>query len=142
MIFTTYFAKIKYLPQNVIPISICAKVPCWYEGIQYRKLAPKYEFFQEWKRTRDNAYYIEHFSAEVLDTLNFYRVLDDLQVLIPDWIKRQMQEPFWRSDQWHIALVCYEKPSDFCHRHLVSDWFCRNGVDCRELTVIGKNCIK
>ena len=21
-----------------------------------------------------------------------------------------------------IALVCYEKPGDFCHRHLVSSW--------------------
>ena len=21
-----------------------------------------------------------------------------------------------------IALVCYEKPGDFCHRHLVADW--------------------
>ena len=21
-----------------------------------------------------------------------------------------------------IALVCYEKPGDFCHRHIVADW--------------------
>ena len=21
-----------------------------------------------------------------------------------------------------IALVCYEKPGDFCHRHLVASW--------------------
>ena len=25
-----------------------------------------------------------------------------------------------------IALVCYEKSSYFCHRHLVADWFNQN----------------
>ena len=33
-----------------------------------------------------------------------------------------------------IALVCYEKPSDFCHRHLVADWFNKNGIECKEFT--------
>jgi uncharacterized protein (DUF488 family) len=31
-----------------------------------------------------------------------------------------------------IALICYEKPSDFCHRHLVSKWLNENGYDCIE----------
>ena len=29
MIYTSYFAKLKALPNNIIPISICAKVPSW-----------------------------------------------------------------------------------------------------------------
>ena len=42
MIYTSYFAKIKELERNnIIPISICAKVPDWYKGLQYKKLAPK-----------------------------------------------------------------------------------------------------
>ena len=32
----------------------------------------------------------------------------------------------------HIALICYEKPTDFCHRHLVADWFNKNGIRCKE----------
>ena len=31
-----------------------------------------------------------------------------------------------------IALICYEKPTDFCHRHLVSDWLNKNGFKCDE----------
>ena len=31
-----------------------------------------------------------------------------------------------------VALVCYEKPSDFCHRHLVADWLNKNGFECKE----------
>ena len=26
------------------------------------------------------------------------------------------------SDNRDIALLCFEKPSDFCHRHLVASW--------------------
>ena len=32
----------------------------------------------------------------------------------------------------NVALVCYEKPSDFCHRHLVAGWLCDNGMPCHE----------
>ena len=39
--------------------------------------------------------------------------------------------PFFDID---FALVCYEKPSDFCHRHLVADWLNKNGYDCEELS--------
>ena len=51
MIYTSYFAKLKSLPDNIVPISICGKAPDWYEGLQYKKLAPKYDFFMKWKKT-------------------------------------------------------------------------------------------
>lgn len=132
MVYTTYFAQLRNLPDNVIPISICAKVPQWYSGIQYKRLAPKYEFFMEWKRNHDNDYYIEHFSSEVLEPLDVRRVMSELQVALPNEVKVQMQTPFWTSKDWHVALVCYEKPSDFCHRHLVADWLRQNGYMCSE----------
>lgn len=132
MIYTTYFAKLKSLPKNVIPISICGKAPSWYTGLQYKKLAPKYGFFMKWKETHDNDYYIEHFNKEVLDVSSIIQVLTELQCLLPSEIKRQMQSPFYNNSDWHIALVCYEKPSDFCHRHLVADWFNKNGFECKE----------
>ena len=58
-IYTSYFAKLRSLPENIVPISICGKAPDWYTGLQYKKLAPKYGFFMEWKKTHDNDYYIE-----------------------------------------------------------------------------------
>lgn len=133
MIFTSYFAKLNKLPKNVIPISICGKAPAWYTGAQYKKLAPRYDFFMKWKETHDDNYYIEHFQAEVLDVLSVTRVLTELQLLIPHDIKIKMQSPFYNNPDWHVALICYEKPSDFCHRHLVAGWLCSNGYDCDEI---------
>lgn len=40
MIYTTYFAKLKSLPKDIVPISICGKAPIWYSGIQYKKTCP------------------------------------------------------------------------------------------------------
>ena len=116
MIYTSYFAKLKSLPEGVIPISICGKAPEWYKGLQYKKLAPKYDFFMKWKENHDDNYYIEHFQSDVLDKLSVTDVVRDLINMLPD-----------RSSKHNIALICYEKPSDFCHRHLVADWLNKNG---------------
>lgn len=99
-----------------------------------KKLAPKYDFFIEWKRTHDNEYYIEHFNSEVLKPLSALRVVTELQYLLPEYIKVQMNAPFYTNLDWHIALVCYEKPTDFYHRHLVSKWLCECGYECHEWT--------
>lgn len=119
MIYTCYFAKLKVLPDSIIPISICGKAPDWYKGQQYKKLAPKYGFFSKWKENHDNAYYIECFQKEVLDTLSAPKVVNELYSLVQDNTK-------------DIALICYEKPDDFCHRHLIADWLKKNGIECKE----------
>ena len=117
LIYTTYFAKLNKLPKDVVPIAICGKVPEWYIGFRYKPLAPKYTFFMEWKKNRDNNYYIEHFNKEVLDKLDANEVVNDLLRL---------------SNGRMFALVCYEKPAEFCHRHLVADWLINNGYACDE----------
>lgn len=106
-IYTSYFAVMKKIPENIVRISICGGVPQWYQGLQYKKVAPKYAFFQEWKKNGDNNYYIEHFNKEVLDCLSAEDVYRDLEKL---------------SDGKDCVLLCYEKSDDFCHRHLVAEW--------------------
>lgn len=132
MIYTTYFAKLKSLPENVIPVSICGKAPDWYTGAQYKKLAPKYDFFVKWKENHNNDYYIEHFQKEVLDVLDIIRTLHELHLLLPEEVKIKIQSSVWHNNDYHIALVCYEKPDDFCHRHLVSNWLNKSGIRCEE----------
>ena len=123
MIYTSYFAKLKELENhNIIPISICGKAPDWYKGLQYKKLAPKYGFFMEWKKNHDNDYYIEHFQKEVLDELDATEVVLDFSRL----------DYGFNVGENDIALICYEKPSDFCHRHLVAEWLNQNGFKCEE----------
>lgn len=117
MIYTSYFAKLKKLPSDIVPISICGKAPVWYQGIQYKKLAPKYNFFKEWQETKDNDYYIHCFNEQVLSFLNPVTVVKELCNL---------------SKGKDIALICYEKPGDFCHRHLVADWLRQAGFSIEE----------
>jgi len=87
MLYTSYFAQLKNLPPNIAPVSICGKAPDWYRGLQYKKLAPRYGFFSEWKRNRDNDFYIRHFNAEVLEHLNPTRVVSELWNLLPEEIR-------------------------------------------------------
>lgn len=122
MIYTSYFAKLRFLPENIVPVSICGKAPDWYTGAEYKKLAPKYDFFMEWKNNHDNDYYIKCFQEQVLNKLNATDVILDLSRLCEGF----------NVGEDNIALICYEKPTDFCHRHLVADWLNRNGVRCEE----------
>lgn len=118
MIYTSYFAKLKELEKhNIIPISICGKAPDWFKGLQYKELTPKYGFFMEWKKNHDNDYYIQCFNDQVLKDLNIENVVFQLYSL---------------ARAKDIALICYEKPSDFCHRHLVAEWLKQNGFQCEE----------
>ena len=137
MIYTSYFAKLKKFPKNIIPISICGKAPEWYDGLQYKKLAPKYNFFMEWKKNHDNDYYIKCFNNQVLLNLDAHSVCDDLYNLAEDFVNKLPEDDIRKQHQklgfpYVIALICYEKPTDFCHRHLVSDWFNKNSIFCEE----------
>jgi hypothetical protein len=121
MIYTTYFAKLKSLPRDVIPIAICSKPPAGYQGPTYRALAPKYDFFIQWKNTKDNEYFTKCYKEQVLVPLNPVKVVADLYY--------QIGKPPCSCD---IALVCYEKTTDFCHRHLVANWLREQGYSCEE----------
>lgn len=117
MIYTSYFDNLDRLPNNVVPISICGKAPDWYTGLQYKVLAPKYTFFMEWKQNHDNDYYIKCFDEQVLSKLNADDVVNKL---------------YEKSNGKDVILICYEKPSDFCHRHLVANWLNKNRYQCEE----------
>ena len=124
MIYTSYFGNLKriqkYAP-NIVPISICSKSPDWYKGLRYKKLAPKYQFFVEWRNIHDNNLYIKNYNKKVLSILNARDVIEELYSM---------------SNNENIVLLCYEKPKYFCHRHLVSEWFNDNGIPCDEINLI------
>lgn len=121
--YTGYFAKLKsYEEAGLVPVSIALKTPDWYHGAQYKKLAPKWSFFSEWKNGShkgDDDYYMQHFKTEVLDNLDPEQVVKEL-------------EGFTGVSRDKIILICYEKPGDFCHRHLVSMWLTVNHINCFE----------
>jgi len=115
-IYTSYFAKIRSFPKDFEPIAICGGIPSWYNGSWTKILAPKIGFFNEWKyNNHDNQYYTDHFYSEVLSELD------------PDEIVSKLFEISGKEKI--LCLICYEKPEDFCHRHLVAEWLNKNATD-------------
>jgi uncharacterized protein YeaO (DUF488 family) len=119
MIYTTYFAKLKKLPENVVPIAICRYVP---EGLRlscyrYFELAPNPDNLLEYKRTGDIEKFTRNYKEQILDKLDPHGLVRDLT----RWVGNK-----------DIAFVCYEKSTDFCHRHLVAEWLRYNGYACEE----------
>ena len=97
MIYTTYFAKLKKLPENIKPIAICAKPPNGYTGPIYRTLAPKYDFFAKYKINGDKEEFAEKYIGQVLNQLNPARVVAELYYQLG-----------LAPNTCDIALVCFE----------------------------------
>jgi len=118
-VFTSYFAKV---PQIEFPLSIARINPEWYDKPSYPKLAPSKELLFDFKygsRKGDTEYYTSEF-LKYLETIDFKEVMQELSGIYgPDALDR-------------LTLLCYEKPSDFCHRHLVANWLRQHGADISE----------
>ncbi len=134
MIYTSNFSALGLhkLPKGARAISIAGRAPNWYTGEQYKILAPKYWFYKKYKEDGDSDYYTLMYNAEVLVGLNASEVIQILCNLVGyGWHYRNIH----RDKDRHIVLLCYEKPDDFCHRHLVAEWLNKSGFECKEYLV-------
>lgn len=93
MIYTSYFAQLKNIPSNIVPISICGKAPYFYKGLQYKKLAPSYDIFIQYKQNYDAECYTKRFWNEILSPLNVNNIVKELYDL---------------AQSKDIVLLCYE----------------------------------
>jgi uncharacterized protein YeaO (DUF488 family) len=119
-IYTSYFGAISKISKfDVVPIAICGRSPSWYTGMEYKRLAPKYESFIEYKNTNNWDTYVQHYTDEVLSMLYQIDVVRDLLL---------------RSNNKNPVLLCYEAPESglHCHRHLVAEWLRVYGYDVEE----------
>ena len=121
MIYTSYFGKLKSLPKNIVPVAICGSLPEWYHRGWYKKLAPTWEIWKHWDENHDEVRYRETYFSTVLAKLNQDTVVEELNEFIRNY-------PLGTE----IALICYEKPEDFCHRHLVAEWLQEAGYQVQE----------
>lgn len=118
MIYTSYFAKVPSLYKaNIVPISIAIGSPRWWTGLEYKAIAPTWAMVKQ-KIGRER--YIEEYE-KILSQLDACTVLLEINRLAKD------------ND---FALLCWEKPTDFCHRHLAAEWLMDNtGCIIREFDI-------
>lgn len=108
---TSYFYKSKNDPNAV---SIAWRAPVGFRGMEYKSLVPKYWFLRKYKDDGDQDFYVDRYYEEILKKLN------------PEQVYKELGES--------AILLCWERPGEFCHRHIVSKWFRDAGFDVQELT--------
>ena len=117
MIYTSYFSSKKYNKEDGVSISHYSD---FWKGDTCFDLAPSSTLLAWWKSLskdlqQDNYYqqlYFTRYKMETLDRLNPELVGDMLQ---------------------NKVLLCYEKSTDFCHRHIVAAWLRFYGYEVEEL---------
>jgi uncharacterized protein YeaO (DUF488 family) len=102
-------------------VSIARQAPAGYTGLEYKTLAPTWDILSEYKQTKDERTYIQQYNYQLF-------------LLSADHVVKELKE-LAQSDQ--IILLCYEKPDDFCHRHLVAQWLTEHGYDTQEIEFNG-----
>lgn len=114
-IYTSYFANLKNIPKNLIPISISLYPPKGWTGLKYPPLYPTSVMLHEVKSTGNQKKYILDYKHQILDNLDPEHVLMEITEL---------------SNHQDCVLLCYEKPTEgfYCHRQLaakflnISEW--------------------
>jgi uncharacterized protein YeaO (DUF488 family) len=125
-IYTTYFAKLKKLPDDIAIVPISNSVPgsdrqgtshSNLENMKYKRLVPPWYVVKTYKDNGDKDQYTESYQKLILSQLDPHKVVEDFKRMVG-----------YRD----VALVCYEKSSDFCHRHIVAQWLRDAGYDVSE----------
>jgi|DEB19_MinimDraft_2_1074335.scaffolds.fasta_scaffold00139_15 uncharacterized protein YeaO (DUF488 family) len=110
-IYTSYFAKHGRLPAGVVGVSISRFPPHSLEVASIVSLAPSADLLMGYKYKLVN-------QEEYTIMYN-----EQLKELDPQEVLREIERATGGKD---AALLCYEKSSDFCHRHLVAKWLNEN----------------
>ncbi|WP_242063034.1 hypothetical protein [Nostoc sp. FACHB-145] len=105
MIYTSYYAG--QIKGEAVSISLSP--PKGWQGKHSPVFAPTPQLLQWWKSSAKDA------AAQQESKRQFSEILQSRTLLIQLWVNRQRQNPV------DVTLCCYEKPSDFCHRHQVGE---------------------
>ena len=119
-IYTSYFCNksIKNLNKDVFRIPICANLQNYTLGIfirWYKELAPDPEILNQFNNINTKTKSIKEWFAN-----KYYMKLNKLKV---SGILDNYVEELRKFNQYNdIVLLCYEKPTEFCHRHLLANY--------------------
>ena len=105
-IYTSYFGNSKKLQQAGIKvIGISLYPPRWFNAISVKQVAPTKSILFANGQTQEE--YTRRYRSEVLSQQDMQQFLKTVEQA---------------SGGQDVALCCYEKPEDFCHRHILADW--------------------
>ena len=122
-IYTSCFGNSKKLQQAGIKvIGIALYPPRWFYGISLKQVAPTKSILFAKDETQED--YIRRYKAEVLASQDMRQFLKAVEAA---------------GGGQDVALCCYEKPGDFCHRHILAEWIKeKTGVEIKEYGYVEK----
>ena len=127
-IYTSYFGNLKKLKENnIVPIGICCYPPKDFHGSNLIAIAPTPDILNNCRSNHQE--FRKRYKNEVL------YLFKDPSIFV-DRIK-------FISNGNDCALCCFEKPDEFCHRHLVAYWLeeCM-GIAVDEVKVYNQKLVK
>lgn len=113
---TTYFSKMKDIPDDYNKIVITRFPPKWLEIDKSKKIhlfqsfAPSKEILLQYKKDGDWGDYVEKFNHYMKYCAEFKRIAATMSKNINE-----------RNSKY--ALICFEKDGEHCHRQLVANYF-------------------
>ena len=118
-IYTSYFAKASILRKaGIVPIGVALWPPRFFRGISMKQVAPRRYMLDD--RLTDEEY-IRMYRNDVLRLVDARSFIQDLERA---------------SRGMDVALCCFEKPGDFCHRHILAKWLNeQTGIEVSEFGV-------
>jgi uncharacterized protein (DUF488 family) len=106
-IYTSYFGNLKNLEKhNIIAIGVCQFPPHWFKNPNLISIAPTKDILFNCKSNHQE--FIKRYKSEIIS------IQGDPQ----EFINRLN----FISEGRDVALCCFEKPNEFCHRHLIAEW--------------------
>ena len=114
-IVTSYFGKLQQLQADgYVCIAIARYVPAYFNELHFPALSPsKALLFQIRHKYIDEAGYTDEFNKQLAE-------------LNPAEVEKALHIIAERRNNTKIALICYERPNQFCHRHIVANWLMQN----------------
>ena len=119
VIYTSYFGNIRKLTAaGIIPICVAVGKPKFFFGPQMLNVAPTRYMISSACSEQE---YIKLYNG-ILERQNAFKVRSQITEL---------------SGGKNVALCCYEKPGDFCHRHMLAQWLTnKTGTPISEFGVV------
>lgn len=126
MIYTSYFALMPKLPEEMLKISVSLFPPKWVQidgSMLY--LNPTEQLLREAKSgTISPEEAMQKYQEEILEKLS------------PIEIYNELIELLYKHSKKDLALLCYEKPGETCHRRFIAEWLEKgNSITVPEFTI-------
>ncbi len=117
-IYTSYFAKAAILEKRHCTYRCSTLAATLFRGISMKQVAPRRYMLDD--RLTDEEY-IRMYRNDVLRLVDARSFIQDLERA---------------SRGMDVALCCFEKPGDFCHRHILAKWLNeQTGIEVSEFGV-------